>query len=436
MNWLKFLKKEKRQTLEEALITGGAITTDITFEQALSIPAVSACVELICTTIASLPIVLYKQTGKEGNEVELVDEDSRIAILNDETGDTLDGWQFKRAMIADYLLKGGSYAYIRRFRNDVRSLHYVENQAVTVTMGADPIFKNYQIMVNGAPYRDFEFIKLIRKTTNGITGKGIVAENNKMLSIVYNSMVFEENIVTTGGNKKGFLKSQSRMSVEAMNELKRAWKDLYRNNTENVLVLNNGLEFQEASQTAVELQMNEHKMSNSAEICKMFLTPPQILSGQASDTEYANWLKICISPILTAFETALNKDFLLPSEKKSFYFAFDVTELTRGDIEKRFSAYQIGVASGILQIDEVRYKENLPPLGLKFLKLGLQDVLYFPETEEIYTPNTNKLAKMGEEPESGSNMGQIDPSQPLDPSNEPIDPSKPALAKENRIHAL
>ena len=41
--------------------------------------------------------------------------------------------------------------------------------------------------------------------------------------------------------------------------------------------------------------------------------------------------------------------------------------------------------------------------------MGLQDVLYFPKTEEIYTPNTNKLAKMGEnptvEPNGGANGG-------------------------------
>ena len=43
-------------------------------------------------------------------------------------------------------------------------------------------------------------------------------------------------------------------------------------------------------------------------------------------------------------------------------------------------------------------------LGLKFLKLGLQDVLYFAESEEIYTPNTNKLAKMGENPTVDPNV--------------------------------
>lgn len=45
----------------------------------------------------------------------------------------------------------------------------------------------------------------------------------------------------------------------------------------------------------------------------------------------------------------------------------------------------------------IRYKEDLPPLGMNYIKLGLQDVLYDPKTKEIYTPNTKELAKIGGE---------------------------------------
>lgn len=36
--------------------------------------------------------------------------------------------------------------------------------------------------------------------------------------------------------------------------------------------------------------------------------------------------------------------------------------------------------------------EDLEPLGLNFIKLGLQDVLFNPQTKEVYTLNTNKIA--------------------------------------------
>ena len=40
----------------------------------------------------------------------------------------------------------------------------------------------------------------------------------------------------------------------------------------------------------------------------------------------------------------------------------------------------------------------MPAFGLEFIKLGLQDVIFYPGTNQIYTPNTNKLSVMGENP--------------------------------------
>jgi len=408
MAWF-FKKREERASLEEILITSGVLTSSVSKAQALNIPALSACVELISMTVASLPIKLYSESDETTTAEQ---NDPRIDLLNSDTQDLLNGFELKKAMVEDFLLHGGGYTYINRRGNNTKSLNYVDNAYIGVNKNTDPIFKNAEIMVNGFPYREWEFLKLLRKTKDGVTGKGVLKENNTMLSVAYNQMVYEEVLVKTGGNKKGFLKSSGRLSKEAMDELRASWKKLYGNNDENILVLNNGLDFQEASQTSVEMQLNEHKRSNSDEICKIFLVPPRILTGEAGEEEYNNWIKTCIMPILTAFESALNKDLLLPSEQDKRYFAFDTTELTKGSIEERFSAYNTAISSGFMQIDEVRYKENLPPLKLNWIKMGLQDVLYFPDSEEIYTPNTNKLAKMGENPTVEPNGGEnIESSQ-------------------------
>ncbi|MCM3763453.1 phage portal protein [Neobacillus niacini] len=410
--WREFrqYRQEQREgiSLEELLLSAGLITGDITKEQALNIPAVSACVGIISDTVASLPIQLYKA---ENGKVTEIDSDNRLSLLNDDTEDTLDGFQFKKALVEDFLLNGAGYAFINRQRNAIKSLHYVDYRNVAINMNVDPIFKDYDILVHGNTYRDFEFLKLTRKSKDGITGKGIIHENNKILSVAYNSLIFEEILVKTGGNKKGFIKSQGRLSKEAIEELKAAWKKLYGNNSENVVVLNNGLDFQEASNTSVEMQLNENKRTNSAEISKIFIVPQSILDGTASDEVYNNWIKVCILPILIALQTSLNKDLLLPSEKGSFYFAFDTKELLKGDIEKRFKAYEIATKNGILQIDEIRYLEDYEPLGLDFIKLGLQDVLYNPKTKEIYTPNTNKTADIGK-PGGGDDNENRDPREP------------------------
>ena len=78
------------------------------------------------------------------------------------------------------------------------------------------------------------------------------------------------------------------------------------------------------------------------------------------------------------------------------FFAFDDTDLTKTDIEKRFAAYKVALDSGFMQLDEVRKKERLPEFGLDFIKLGLQDVLYYPESGQVYTPNTDKYTNIND----------------------------------------
>ena len=183
-------------------------------------------------------------------------------------------------------------------------------------------------------------------------------------------------------------KSEKKITKEAMDSLKKAWRELYCNTENNVIVLNDNLDFKEASNTSTEMQLNENKNSINNSILDIF--------GVPTDWNWETFIKTAVMPILSAIECALNRDLLLEKEKKSFYFAFDTKQVTKGDIKTRFEAYKTALDSNLMQIDECRYMEDLEPLGLNFIKLGLQDVLFNPQTKEVYTPNTNKVTNISD----------------------------------------
>lgn len=83
----------------------------ITREEAKKIPTVTACLDFIAGTLDSLPIRLYQKT-EQG--IEIVKDDVRVNLLNQDTGDTLTAKQFWRAILEDYYLGSGGYAYIER----------------------------------------------------------------------------------------------------------------------------------------------------------------------------------------------------------------------------------------------------------------------------------------------------------------------------------
>ncbi len=397
MAW--FLKKEQRAEEssgespphDDVLLQAIMGRSVMTKTDALNIPSLRSCINLVADMVSMIPIKLYQESDGKAEEIK---EDNRIRLLNDDTGDTLDAVQFWKAIITDYYLGKGGYAYINKKRNEVISLHYVDEALISAQDNNDPIFKDYDFIVNGKPYKPFDFMKILRNTKNGATGTSVIEENPLILSVAYNSLRYEENLVKKGGNKKGFIKSPKKLTQAAIDELKAAWRKLYGNNDENVVVLNDGLDFKESSNTSVEMQMNENKASNSTEICKLINIPSSLIKGDAGHMEYANAFRTGVAPVLRAIECALNRDLLLEKEKGSFYFAFDTKEMLKGDIKSRFEAYKIGIEANFLQVDEVRFMEDLPSLGLNYIKLGLDSVLYNPETKEIYTPNTNQTTVM------------------------------------------
>lgn len=378
---------------EEDILQAFCSDENMTFDLAMKIPAFSACINLIANTIEMIPFKLYKW---ENNAVVEIKDDVRVRLLNQEPGDTLNATQLKKALVRDYFNKGG-YVYINRNGLNVESLHYVDSKEISFRYSTDPIFKDYMIMVRGKEYEPYQFLKILRSSQNGYESENFVEENKEILSVVYASLQYEKNLVKTGGNKKGFIKSPKKLADEAMKALKAAWRKLYQNSSENVVILNDGLDFKEASNTSIEMQINENKQTNSDEICKIFNMPPEMIKGDAKETTKIEYIQYCINPILSEIVCGLDRDFLLEKEKRSYFFAADTTELTKGDIKTRYEAYEIACKNGFMQIDEVRTKENLPELGLDFVKFGLQDVMYNTKTKEFYVPNMNSTGGMGKE---------------------------------------
>ena len=363
----------------------------ITREQALTLPAVSGAVSLISNMIASMPVKLYKY---KAGKVESLDDDPRVKLLNGDTGDTLDAFQLKQAMVEDYLMDKGGYCYIRRNRNTVTGLFHVKPIYVQLIPNFKPIFKDYQILVLGESYYKHEFIKLLRNTKDGSSGIGLTQEVGTMLETAFDTLLCQLNMVKSGGNKKGFLKSQRKLGQDEINVLKRAWNNLFTNNKENVVVLNNGLEFQESSNSAVEMQMNESKKTINDEINTLFHIYPN---------DFYRTFKEAIYPILVAFRTALNRELLLEKEKGKLFFDFDVKEILKANPKERAETYKLYKEIGLKTINEMRTEEDMNQIeGLDVINVGLGAVLYDTVNKVYYTPNTDTITS----PSDGVNTGE------------------------------
>lgn len=387
-------KIEKRAESPSVLTLEGLVAygTKITREQALEIPTVAACVGKLADTVARLPIHLHQKVDDKVVEVK---GDPRLKQLNGETGDAMNAVEMWTAALSDYFLGRGAWIYIEP---QFEGLHYVDSRSVGIISNADPIFKQFCVNINGQNYYDWQFIKLLRKTRNGWDNVPIQEESATIFSAAYNSIKLENQMNVNGGCKPGFLKSSHTLTKEAADMIRENYNSMYSNDGGSqkgkVVVLNEGIDFQAVTNTAVELQMNENKKVNSIEICKLFGFPHTIIDGGASEEDKKQFISVVVS-IVNRIETVLDTVMLYEDEKeKGYYWSFDTRELTRGNMKERYEAYAIALENHFLQIDEVRREEDYEPVGFNFVTMGLGDILLNPETMEVFTPNTGQTSNL------------------------------------------
>lgn len=373
----------------KALLSGD----DIDATKAMTIPAVASAVNRIASLVAILPIKLYqKETDEVTKKTKVVElaTDKRVYLLNTDSGDTLDQYAIKRNLAKDYLLEKGGFLYIKKQKGDVDGLRYIPPAKITAVVNdVNPIEKDGQYLILGKHYEYFDFIAVLRDTDDGFLGTPLTKQINDVLSTALANILYEMGIVKKGGTKKGFLQSEKELSKEAMAVLKKSWRELYSNTSDNVLVLNKGLTFQEASDNSVDLQIDQRKKTLFKEISDIF--------GIHSD-KFDDIFRDAVLPVLEAIEASLNKSFLLESEKETHFYQFDKREVLKAELETRYKSYEIASKIGVLTKNEIRESENLEPIeGMDVVSMGLGDVIFDTKTKEYFTPNTGDTKIFGDD---------------------------------------
>ena len=363
-------------------------TTRVTRQQALSVPAVASALFLISGIIAGIPVRMYK---REGNTIAEILDDERIKLLNIETNSILGAYETKQAMINDLIMEGACYCYIGKHGNSAESLQYLPKHRVSLLDNGKLIDRQIYYLVDGNYYNNFNIMSAVRNCSDGVHGRGLLDDNAMHISSMYNALVYENGVISKGV-RKGFLKSEGRLTVKALNALKKAWRYMTSKlGTSDVIVLNKGITFESAYSTAVENQLNESKQTNADLIYKIFgFTDKTFIDEKAFNI----FVKTTIMPIVNCFIEAINRSLLLETEKGSYYFSLDMNDLLKADMLTRFNAYKTALESNWINIDEIRKREDLSPMGVDFVSMNLANVFYYPKTKKVYTPNTGAFGDL------------------------------------------
>jgi HK97 family phage portal protein len=421
--WFTTKSKETEERNMVSYAPGGNSTIFSTFsnvapvteEEAMKIPSVVACVELITGSISQLPIYLYKENEK--GEVEVLRNDRRTFLLNSEANELLNGYNLKKRMVKDYLFYGTSYTKMETARNTVLELHPFDMKHVQVTKylkdgykhDADIKLTTYSSSNTSGMERVFkphELIMILKDSEDGVTSRGILQAGSEILQLALDEGKYTSNILRNGALPIGVLQSLNRLSDKAVGRLKEGWSSLYSGaeNSGKTVILEEGLEYKPISLKPNDLQLVDGRRITIAEIARLFNVPESMLNADANkyasnEQNNLHFLQYTLTPILTAIESALDKSLLLENEKQEgYYFRFDTSEILRTTEKERVESAVQGLKGGIFSLNETRAKFDAHKLEDDFFMWSLGNVLFNPETKEMFVPNMQGSSDLDEGP--------------------------------------
>ena len=327
------------------------------------VSAVYACVNLISSTVASLPFHLYRETEQgllyqPGLINDLVSKRLNIAY---------NSYDFRKAMLTQLLLRGNAYVLPVRSGNTLAGLELIDTELVTVDTTSGELI--YQLHLrNGINLRlnPDQLIHLKYWSFDGINGVSPIVYAKEIIGSSMAATAHMGGFYGNGGMPKGILQVQGTIrDPDRVKQIGRQFDDLNKEYKGRTAVLTEGAEFKTVAANFQESQLIESLKFSVEEICRLYSVPPHKI-GHNENTGYANSIEAqnamfvsdCIRPLVEVIELEFTNKLLAGQRK----FQMDLKAITRGDIatevQRNVSYWNIGAMSA----NEIRRTEGLPPI--------------------------------------------------------------------------
>lgn len=350
----------------------------VTPETAMRLSTVYRCTALLAGAIACLPLPIFRMSD---------DGESRVAspehplwyLLNSEptarfTAAT--AWEY---WVASMLLRGDGFGVLRRNRaGEVREIIPVPSQCTVVERRGDRLayyisdvygdlkplgFDQDDVLhLPGFGFNGLRSMSVIRWAAFQATGTAIAMEE------------FAGNMMKSGALQKVALVTPADLSTEQLNKLRELWDQKYggSQNAGRPLVMYGGMDVKTVSLSAVDAQLLDGRKFQVEDLARAFGVPPWMVGHMEKTTSWGSgveqmgiaFLIYSLMPHLNRFQQEINRKCFRISR---YFCEFNVNGLLQADAKARsdFLRQAIGGSQGPgwMTINEVRKKENLPPIA-------------------------------------------------------------------------
>ena len=334
-------------------------------DAAMGIGTAYRCIQVMADTVGAMPWHIFQDTDGEKSKAE-----------GHEFYETLhtspNVWQtpieFKSTAVVHLMLRGNFYA-----RRDNAGLLRESPSLVPL----DPDRMRIEQLSSGRlnyrytdskgqpvdyPQERIYHVKLMsRDGVTGMTGASYAAE---VIGVTLAQMRYNATMYGNGGFFKYYLSTDKHLGTEGIKNFREGWRDVHGGGKFAPPILEDGLDLKPLGMTMEDAQFFETRSGYGVEVCQFFGVPPHLAfldndSKANMEQKGGDFLRYSLDPLLVRFEQAVQ-----PFVGDGYFSQFNRDAIVRPSLADRYDAHAVALGGRAFKsVDEVREKEDLPPLG-------------------------------------------------------------------------
>lgn len=345
-------------------------------ETAENIPTVYACVRVIASAIASLPLSLHRRAGRGS---DLAVDHPLHRVLHDAANDEITSYDARYLLTAQRLLWGTSYAeIIRNARGEVTALWPLQSQRMRVRRDDQRRLVFEYFGPNGKrqewthdPHRP-AILRWPINSLDGVIGRSVIELLRESLGLSAAQQRFAARFFGNGTTFGGLLSTDDPLDDEnAAEDLRKEVEKQHAgpDKAHRLLILGGGFKFTPFGTPPRDAEFLESRKLERSLICGAFGVP-EIMVGDLSRATFSNaesesirWLRDGLEPHLASLEATITRDLIGPRASAEYFVRFNRAAVVRSDLKSRTESLATWRRLGIISANEWRELEDLNPIS-------------------------------------------------------------------------
>lgn len=343
----------------------------VTPKTALALAAVWRCVNLLASTIAGLPLPVYRRLDDGGKEHAASHPLSDLLQRQPNPWQT--AFQFREMLMGHVLLRGNFYAEILAGpRGPVDQLIPIHPDRVEKIEQLRNGSLRYE--VKGRVGEDDRVIlgedmfHVMGFSDDGIRGMSVisVARDSFGLGLAmeqYAAALFKRSV-----RPSGVLTHPKHLSDPARTHLRAAIDELQAGpqNAGRPLLLEEGMDWKQMGLTNRDAEFLASRKHEITVVARWFGIPPHKIMDLERSTnnnieqQAIEWVVDGVLPWARRIETTISRDLIVATD--TYFAEFLLAGLLRGDQKTRYEAYALARQWGWMSVNDIRRRENDNPI--------------------------------------------------------------------------